>query len=109
MYGLNDWLRERLFRHSGNANFIRQEFASEHGVVLRVRHIGRRVARLCRELKARVIVRFEMLRPATADRLWRSRVWIEEGKLRVHLFVATLGLSRRMHLSALQREWQGTD
>src|SRR5215208_6674402 len=31
--GLGDWLRERFFRHGGNADVVRQELASEHGLV----------------------------------------------------------------------------
>ncbi len=31
--GLDDWLRERFFRHDGNADVIRQELVSEHGVI----------------------------------------------------------------------------
>ncbi|RWQ26428.1 MAG: transposase [Mesorhizobium sp.] len=34
------------------------------------------------------------------------REWIGDEKLRVHLFVATLGFSRRMHIRALPRERQ---
>ena len=30
--GLEDWLRERFFRHGGNADVIRQELESEHGI-----------------------------------------------------------------------------
>lgn len=30
--GLDGWLRERFFRHEGNADVIRQELASEHGI-----------------------------------------------------------------------------
>lgn len=31
--GLDDWLRERFFRHEGNADVIRQELAGEHGIL----------------------------------------------------------------------------
>jgi hypothetical protein len=32
--GLDDWLRERFFRHGGNADVVRQELASEKGIVI---------------------------------------------------------------------------
>jgi transposase len=64
--GLDEWLRERFFRHGGNADVVRQELAREHGIV-----IG-----LC------------------------------SVELRVHLFVATLGYSRRLHIRPSLRERQ---
>src|SRR3546814_10401212 len=30
--GLDEWLRERFFRHGGNADVVRQELAAEHGI-----------------------------------------------------------------------------
>jgi transposase len=107
--GLDGWLRERFFRHGGNADVIRQELAVEHGVVLSLRHVERRVARWRRELKAqaRATVRFETPpgRQLQID-FGEARVWIGGEKLRVHLFVATLGFSRRMHVRASLRERQ---
>ena len=41
--GLHDWLRERFFRHEGNADVIRQELASEHGIVIGLRSVELRV------------------------------------------------------------------
>ncbi|RVJ82837.1 transposase, partial [Sinorhizobium medicae] len=59
--GLDDWLRERFFRHDGNADVIRQELASEHGIVIGLRSVELRVRQWRRELKAqkRATVRFE--------------------------------------------------
>jgi transposase len=59
--GLDDWLRERFFRHDGNADVIRQELASEHGVVIGLRSVELRVRQWRRELKVqkRATVRFE--------------------------------------------------
>lgn len=37
--GLDDWLRERFFRHDGNADVIRQELASEHGIEIGLRSV----------------------------------------------------------------------
>jgi transposase len=107
--GLEDWLRERFFRHGGNADVIRQELAAEHGVVLSLRHVERRVAGWRRELRAqaRATVRFETP-PGKQLQIdfGEARVWIGDEKLRVHLFVATLGFSRRMHVRASLRERQ---
>ena len=50
--GLDDWLRERFFRHGGNADVIRQELASEHGIEIGLRSVELRVQRWRRELKA---------------------------------------------------------
>ena len=59
--GVDDWLRERFFRHGGNADVVRQELAAEHGIVVGLRYVERRVVGWRRELKAqaRATVRFE--------------------------------------------------
>src|ERR1700761_7773508 len=59
--GLDDWLRERFFRHGGNADVVRQELVSEHGIVIGLRSVELRVRRWRRELKAQKLatVRFE--------------------------------------------------
>jgi transposase len=107
--GLDDWLRERFFRHGGNADVIRQELASEHGIVIGLRSVELRVQRWRRELKAqkRATVRFET-RPGHQLQIdfGESRVWIGDERVRVHLFVATLGYSRRMHIQPSMRERQ---
>ncbi|MDX1595257.1 MAG: IS21 family transposase [Gammaproteobacteria bacterium] len=107
--GLDEWLRERFFRHGGNADVVRQELAAEHGIVLSLRHVERRVAGWRRELQAqaRATVRFETP-PGHQLQIdfGEARVWIGDAKLRVHLFVATLGYSRRIHVRASLRERQ---
>lgn len=50
--GLDDWLRERFFRHDGNADVIRQELAAEHGIRIGLRSVELRVRQWRRELKA---------------------------------------------------------
>src|SRR3546814_2070822 len=50
--GLDDWLRERFFRHGGNADVIRQELANEHGIVIGLRAVELRVQRWRRALTA---------------------------------------------------------
>lgn len=48
--GLDDWLRERFFRHDGNADVIRQELAIEHGIVIGLRSVELRVRQWRRKL-----------------------------------------------------------
>ena len=107
--GLDDWLRERFFRHGGNADVVRQELASEHGIVIGLRSVELRVQRWRRELKAqkRATVRFET-RPGHQLQIdfGESKVWIGDERVRVHLFVATLGYSRRMYIRPSIRERQ---
>lgn len=50
--GLDDWLHERLFRHDGNADVIRQALAAEHGIIIGLRSVELKVRHLRRELKA---------------------------------------------------------
>jgi len=59
--GLEDWLAERLRRHRGNADVVRQELAREHGLVVSLRTVERSVAGLHQDLRARAraTVRFE--------------------------------------------------
>jgi transposase len=107
--GLDEWLRERFFRHGGNADVVRQELASEQGIVIGLRSVELRVQRWRRELKAqmRATVRFETA-PGHQMQIdfGDTRVWIGSERVRVHLFVATLGYSRRLHIRASLRERQ---
>jgi transposase len=107
--GLDDWLRERFFRHDGNADVIRQELAGEHGIVIGLRSVELRVRQWRRELKAqkRATVRFETA-PGHQMQIdfGDTKVWIGGERVRIHVFVATLGYSRRMHIRASQRQRQ---
>jgi transposase len=107
--GLDDWLRERFFRHDGNADVIRQELASERQILLSLRTVERRVQVWRRELKVqkRATVRFEtppgyQLQIDFGD----TKVWIGGQRVRIYVFVATLGYSRRMHIRVSQRQRQ---
>ena len=55
------WLAERLRRHRGNADVVRQELESELGIVVGLRTVERAVSHLRRELAAEALatVRFE--------------------------------------------------
>jgi transposase len=107
--GLDDWLRERFFQHDGNADVVCQELADEHGIVVGLRHVERRVAGWRRELRAQssATMRFETP-PGKQLQIdfGETRVWIGGEQLRVHLFVATLAYSRRLHVRASLRERQ---
>lgn len=104
---LDDWLRERFFRHEGNADVIRQELESEHGIVISLRSVERRVRVWRRELTAqkRATVRYETA-PGHQMQIdfGDTRVWIGGERVRTHVFVATLGYSRRLHIRASQRQ-----
>lgn len=110
---LSAWLAERFERHRGNADVIRQELAAEHGIVIGLRSVQRAVEPLRRTLRAQQVatIRFETppgkqlqidfgeLRVPLAD--------AEDGlPVRVYLFVATLGYSRRIYVDAFLHERQ---
>jgi transposase len=107
--GLADWLAERFRRHRGNADVVRQELADEHGVAVSLRTVERAVRGLRRELEAesRATVRFETP-PGQQLQVDFGTAGVEIGgaAVRVHLFVATLGYSRRNFVAAFRHERQ---
>lgn len=107
--GLSEWLRERFHRHAGNADVVRQELAGEKSVSVSLRTVERAVAPLRRELiaAARATVRFET-QPGEQLQIdfGERRVEIGEMAVKVYLFVATLGYSRRVHVRAYGHEKQ---
>jgi transposase len=107
--GHEDWLRERLRRHRGNADVVRQELASELGIAPSLRTVQRALAPWRQEIaaEARATVRFEtapgkQLQIDFGERL----VEIGGSKVKVFLFVATLGYSRLLHVRAFRHERQ---
>ena len=107
--GLEVWLADRFRRHRGNADVVRQELATEHGITVSLRTVERAVVGLRRELaaEARATVRFETPpgRQLQID-FGATGVVIGEEVVRVHLFVATLGCSRRNFVAAFRHERQ---
>ena len=107
--GLDAWLAERLVQHSGNADVVRQELAAERGIALSLRTVERACAPHRQRLlaEARATVRFETPpgRQLQID-FGERRVLIGGEPVRVHLFVATLGYSRRLHVRAFRGEAQ---
>ena len=99
--GLEDWVAERFRRHAGNADVVRQELEREKGIRLSLRTVEREVRHLRHELEteARATVRFEtppgkQLQIDFGERL----AMIGDENVKVYLFVATLGYSRRLYV-----------
>jgi hypothetical protein len=67
--GFEPWLAERLQRHRGNADVVRQDLEREHGLTVSLRTVERAVAPFRRELRAAEVatIRFER-RPASSCR-----------------------------------------
>jgi transposase len=107
--GLEEWVAERFYRHAGNADVVRQELLAEKGIRLTLRTVEREVAPLRRELEAqaRATIRFETP-PGKQLQIdfGTTRVPIGGVAVRVHLFVATLGYSRRLYVRAFGNERQ---
>jgi transposase len=108
---LEAWLEERFRRHRGNAEVIRQELVAEQRIAVSLRTVERAVAPWRRALaaEARATIRFET---APGEQLQidfgEKRVVIGGEPVRVHLFVATLGYSRRNFVMAFDNERQGS-
>jgi transposase len=109
--GQDDWLRERFVRHRGNADVVRQDLFAEKGLAVSLRTLQRAVAPYRQALKAEALAttRFEtppgrQLQIDFGERL----VEIGGAKLKVFVFVATLGHSRRLHVRAFRHEQQAS-
>lgn len=107
--GLEDWLAERLLQHRGNADVVRQDLAREKDLVVSLRTVERAVAGHRQDLRAqaKATVRFETPpgRQMQID-FGETRVEVGGEPMRVHLFVATLGWSRRCYVQAFRHERQ---
>jgi transposase len=103
------WLAERLRQHRGNADVVRQDLARELGIEVSLRTVQRAVEPLRRELRAEAVatVRYET---APGHQLQidfgSTAVLIGEEPQRIHLFVATLGYSRRCYVTVFLHERQ---
>ena len=98
--GLQVWLRENFEKHRGNADVIRQELLAI-GIKVSLRTVQRAVQGFRREalVKAKATIRFETP-PGKQLQIdfGSTHVLIGNEKIRVYLFVATLGYSRRIFL-----------
>ena len=104
-----DWLAERFRQHRGNCDVVRQELQREHGITVSLRTVERAVTHLRREVLAQsaATVRFETP-PGHQLQIdfGTVRVPIAEEQVKVHLFVATLGYSRRTYVAMFLHERQ---
>jgi transposase len=104
-----DWLAERFRQHRGNCDVVRQELQREHGVTVSLRTVERAVAHLRREVLAQTAatVRFETP-PGHQLQIdfGTVRVPVGDEQVKVHLFVATLGYSRRTYVAMFLHERQ---
>jgi transposase len=114
---LAPWLAERLQRHRGNADVVRQDLEREHGLTVSLRTVERAVAPFRRELRAAEVatIRFET---APGEQLQidfgETTLAIAGERVRAHLFVATLGYSRRPYVAVFSHErqsawWEGIE
>ncbi len=104
-----EWLAERLRQHRGNADVVRQDLVRELGVAVSLRTVQRAVEPLRRELRAQAVatVRYETAPGQQLQIDFGSTAVAIGGEVRrVHLFVATLGYSRRCYVVAFLHERQ---
>ncbi|MEY3273222.1 MAG: transposase, family IstA [Pseudomonadota bacterium] len=104
-----EWLAERLRRHRGNADVVRQDLARELGIEVSLRTIQRAVEPLRRELRAQAVatVRYETPPGQQLQIDFGSTAVAVGGQSqRIHLFVATLGYSRRCYVTVFLHERQ---
>lgn len=104
-----DWLAERFRQHRGNCDVVRQELQRERGIGVSLRTVERAVAHLRREVLAQTAatVRFETP-PGHQLQIdfGTVRVPVDDELVKVHLFVATLGYSRRSYVALFLHERQ---
>lgn len=104
-----EWLAERFRQHRGNCDVVRQELQREHGIVVSLRTVERAVAHLRREVLAQTTatVRFETP-PGHQLQIdfGALRVPVDDEPIKIHLFVATLGYSRRTYVALFLHERQ---
>ncbi len=107
--GHEAWLRERFLKHRGNADVVRQDLLAEMGLTVSRRTLQRAVQPFRQALKAEALAttRFEtppgrQLQIDFGERL----VEIGGTRMKVFVFVATLGHSRRCHVRAFRNESQ---
>jgi transposase len=105
--GHEEWLRERFFRHRGNADAVRQDLLREFCISVSLRTVERAVAEYRQQLaaEARATIRFQtpsghQLQIGSGEK----RVRVGRETVRVYVFVPTLGHSRRPFTTAFRDE-----
>lgn len=104
-----EWLAGQFRQHRGNCDVVRQELLRVHGIEVSLRTVERAVAHLRREVMAQSVatVRYETP-PGHQLQIdfGTVRVPVADEPLKVHLFVATLGYSRRTFVAMFLHERQ---
>ncbi|MBL0428873.1 IS21 family transposase [Ramlibacter alkalitolerans] len=103
------WLAERFLQHRGNCDVVRQDLRRELGLQVSLRTVERAVAHLRGQVLAlsTATIRFETPPGHQLQIDFGSvRVSIGSEVHKVHLFVATLGYSRRTYVAAFLHERQ---
>jgi transposase len=107
--GLEEWLVQRFRQHRGNCDVVRQDLLREHGLTASLRTVERAAAPLRQALQAeaRACLRFETP-PGKQLQIDFGATTASVGgeQVRLHLFVATLGYSRRPFVRAFRHERQ---
>ena len=107
--GLGDWLAERFRQHRGNADVVRQDLLREHAIAVSLRTVERAVQPLRQGLRAETVatIRFETA-PGEQLQIDFGTVTVPIGgePMKVKLFVATLGYSRRPYVALFEHERQ---
>lgn len=106
---LDTWLATQFRQHRGNADVVRQELQKAHGLTVSLRTVERAIQPWRQELdaEARATVRFETApgRQLQID-FGTTTVLIGVERVTIHLFVATLGFSRRAFVRVFDHERQ---
>ena len=106
---LDEWLAERYQQHRGNADVIRQELLTDHSISVSLRTVERAVQHLRAEelAKAKSTIRFETP-PGKQLQIdfGSTKIKIAGEEIRIYLFVATLGYSRRLYVEPFLHERQ---
>lgn len=109
LHAVLPWIEKQFYQHAGNAEVLRQELLKEHGIDVSLRTVERAVQPYRQKLKAesRATVRFET-EPGQQLQIDFGSMTIEIAgeKVRIFLFVATLGYSRRQFVKAFLHERQ---
>ena len=107
--GRTAWLAERLQQHRGNADVVRQDLAREFGIIVSLRTLERAVAplRVAMAAEARATLRFETP-PGKQLQIdfGETRAPVGGQVVKLQLFVATLGYSRRLFVQPFSHQRQ---
>src|SRR5262249_21891400 len=104
-----EWLRERLIRHRGNADVVRQELKAEKDLEVSLRTVERAVRGYRQAVEAEGLagVRLGTVPGHQLQIDFGERyIQLADERVKAFMFVATLGYSRRCHVRAFRSERQ---